>query len=247
MFLPFLYSAMTHTLFEDHYFLAVNKPAGLLTIPGRGSAGKEETLKRSLEVETGTRLFTVHRLDRDASGAVIFAKNKEGHAWLCGKFENREMEKTYLAVVYGELNVSPIWETIEAPVKAYGSGRMGTGEGGKPSITQYRALEAFKGFSLLEVRPITGRRHQIRVHLYSIGHPILGDRLYYLRENMKPLSGRNLFQKTSVATQPNMAKMAGRLMLHAYKIRFENQEGKKIEITAPMPEDFMEIIDDLSA
>lgn len=153
--------------------MAVAKPSGQPTIPGRGEIG--EPLNRAAERRAGGRLFVVHRLDREASGLVVFAKDARTHRQLCGLFEARKVSKLYLAACLGELAGEGV---IQAPIKEFGSGRMGVGAGGKRSITRYRLRRALKGASLLEVAPVTGRRHQIRVHLYSIGHPVLGDPLY---------------------------------------------------------------------
>ncbi len=177
-------------LYEDAEVVAAAKPAGRPSIPGRGDAAAgafNEELERSL----GRRLFVVHRLDRDASGLILFAKTEAAHARLCAEFEGRRAKKSYLALVEGEV-AGP--GEVDAPLKAFGSGRMGVGRPGKESLTRYAVRAKGRGCTLLDVEPQTGRRHQIRVHLYSIGHPILGDPLY---GKQRPVGG------------------APRLMLHA--------------------------------
>ncbi len=168
-------------LFEDGEVAAAAKPAGQATIPGRGIP--EEPLNRELERRLGRRLYVVHRLDREASGVVVFAKTPEAHRRLCADFESRRARKTYLAAVEGAVADAG---AVDKPLRAFGSGRMGVAETGKPSLTRYRPVERLKGATLLEVDLVTGRRHQIRAHLFSIGHPILGDPLYGLK---RPVAG----------------------------------------------------------
>lgn len=194
--------------------VAVSKPVGQAVIPGRGIP--EEPLSAQVSRHLGSKAFVVHRLDREASGLVLFAKDAETHRLLCGKFESREVHKTYLALVLGPI---PEQGVIDQPIRAFGSGRMGIGPGGKASLTRYRVRERLKGAAWLEVEPVTGRRHQIRVHLYSAGHPIIGDPLYGAQ---RPVGG------------------ASRLMLHAYELSFS--AGRDLELRAEPPEDFIEIL-----
>jgi RluA family pseudouridine synthase len=165
--------AETRVLFEDEEALAVEKPAGRASIPGRGEIG--EPVVTELERRLGRKLFVVHRLDRDASGLLLFAKTAAAHRRLSEAFEARLVRKTYLALVEGTVAADGV---VDRPLRAFGSGRMGVAEGGKPSMTRYKVRAPGRGCTLLSVEPVTGRRHQIRVHLYSIGHAILGDRTY---------------------------------------------------------------------
>ncbi|MBI3554029.1 MAG: RNA pseudouridine synthase [Elusimicrobia bacterium] len=160
-------------MFENRSVIAVDKPCGQPTIPGRGEIG--EPLNVEVGQRLGSKVFVVHRLDREAGGLVVFAKDAKTHRELCARFEARQVRKKYLAGVAGELSDEGV---IRSPIKEFGSGRMGVGPGGKPSVTRYRALRSLPKGSLLDVEPVTGRRHQIRVHLYSIDHPVLGDRVY---------------------------------------------------------------------
>ncbi len=164
---------MISIVFEDDRVIAVCKPSGQPTIPGRGEIG--EPLNRELERSQGCKVFVVHRLDREASGLVVFAKDAKTHRELCARFEARLVHKKYLTAVLGEVSGEGF---VNSPIKEYGSGRMGVGVGGKPSSTRFRCLQHAAAGSVLEVEPVTGRRHQIRAHLYSIGHPVLGDPLY---------------------------------------------------------------------
>lgn len=173
-------------IYEDDRVVAVDKPAGMPSIPGRGAIGEAAAQR------VGRRVWVVHRLDRDASGLLLFAKDAETHRRLCGLFERRQTEKRYLAVVRGALEGEG---RVEAPIREFGSGRSAVDARGKPSETLWRALRPVPGGTLVEARPVTGRRHQLRVHLYWLGHPIVGDRLY----------GKEPAQ--------------GRLMLHAWRLK----------------------------
>lgn len=184
------YTDSVTILYEDDDVVAAAKPAGQPTIPGRGDAA-EGAFNLELEGVVGRKLFVVHRLDREASGLLLFAKTAAAHARLCAEFEGRRARKTYLALVDG--SVAEPGE-IEAPLKEFGSGRVGAAAAGKASSTRYAPRAAGQGCTLLTVEPKTGRRHQIRVHLYSVGHAILGDPLY---GSPRPVGG------------------APRLMLHA--------------------------------
>lgn len=160
-------------VYEDAEVLAVCKPAGRAVIAGRGLA--QEPLVCELSRARGAKLWVVHRLDRAASGLLLFAKTAAAHRRLCDAFSSRRAEKLYQAAVLGRLEGCG---EVNVPIKEYGSGRMGTGAGGKEARTAWRTLEAGARATLLELTPLTGRRHQLRVHLYSLGHPILGDPLY---------------------------------------------------------------------
>ncbi len=201
-------------LYEDKHLVALNKPTGQIVIPGRG--GKEEVpLAKELERHLGRRVYVVHRLDRGASGVILFAKDARTHRDLNQQFELRAVKKTYLVCVQGCVEKDG---QVAAPLREYGSGRMGVHVQGKPSRTDYRVKKSSSTATLLEVSPHTGRRHQIRVHLYSIGHPVLGDRVY---GKERPVGG------------------ASRLMLHAWKIEFLKLNGERLCVEAPPPDNFL--------
>ena len=206
--------APTRVLLETREIFAVEKAAGRPTIPGRGDIG--EPVSAELERRLGRKLFVVHRLDLDASGLLVLAKTAEAHKRLSAAFEGREARKTYLALVDGRPGESG---EIDRPLRQFGSGRWGVakpGEG-KPSVTAWRRLSEGTGCALLEARPLTGRRHQLRVHLYSIGHAILGDRLY---GESRPVGG------------------APRLMLHALALELPGCPP----LSCPPPADFLAVL-----
>jgi RluA family pseudouridine synthase len=207
-------------LYEDDGLLAVSKASGDLVIPGRGTEGP--SLVERLSERLGGKLFVVHRLDRGASGLVLFARDRQSHRILSGLFEGRRVRKTYWAVVEGEVEQRD--GLVDRPIRAFGSGRMGMDGRGKPSETRFRVLERYSRASWLEVNPLTGRRHQIRVHLFAVGHPILGDTRY---GSGFPVGG------------------APRLMLHALRLAFPWKGNDSFEISCSPAGDFLKFLEGL--
>jgi RluA family pseudouridine synthase len=203
---------------ETPELLVINKPSGLLTMPARGELAKEKHLVGLLHQRFG-KVFVTHRLDRDASGLIIFARTPQAHRYYSGLFETRELEKKYLVVVEGKV-VEKRGE-IDKPLKERGSGRMSVVFDGKASLTRYSVMERLKSSTILEVSIVTGRRHQIRAHLYSIGHPVLGDRMY-----------------GDAARQADYP----RLMLHSWKLKFKDMAGKQLSFEVYPPKDFLGVL-----
>ncbi len=171
-------------LFEGEGYLAVNKPPGVLVIPGRGEE-EGPSLREQLERERGRKIFVVHRLDRDTSGVLLFALDAKAHRTLSMAFEHGDVKKTYLALVKGQLERAI---EVSAPLVPARRGRMrvaGDHEEGKETITRFRPVEQLSGASWVEAEPVTGRTHQIRVHLQHLGHPLLFDHQYGSREPLK--------------------------------------------------------------
>lgn len=213
---------MISILFENEDVVAVDKPEGLAVIPERNrTAG---SLVEVLSAQRAERLYVVHRIDKDTSGVVVLARTARAHRWLNQQFEARSVQKTYLALVHGV--VAEGKGVIDRPLRPFGSGRIGVDwVKGKPSMTEYRVVKRFDATTLVQAFPKTGRRHQIRVHLYSIDHPIVGDRVYGDR-----------------ATQKRFA----RLMLHARKIAFSLSSGTDLTVEAPTPESFQSVLSETS-
>lgn len=219
-------------LFENDAFVAINKPSGMLTIPDR--AGKETSLKETLKQHYGG-IFTVHRLDRDTSGVVVFAKNEEAHKQLSQAFESREVEKFYLGLALG-VPAAPSGTIdvgiAEHPVKR---GLMTTSKKGKASITDYKLLEPFRFFSWMQFQIHTGRTHQIRVHLKHIGHPIVCDALY---GDGKPVLLSAIKKKAFNLSKNEETErpLLSRLALHSSRLRF-TFNNETYELEAPLPKD----------
>jgi 23S rRNA pseudouridine1911/1915/1917 synthase len=212
-------------LYEDEDLVAVDKPAGMVVHAGAGV--HSGTLVNALLHRFGTlssaggplRPGIVHRLDRYTSGVILAAKNDAAHRRLASQFSGRRVEKVYLALVHGRVPEES--GRIERPIardpirRTRMTARLAQG---RAAWSEYRVLRRFERFSFLEVRIGTGRTHQIRVHLASTGHPIVGDPLYGAParvEGMPPL---------------------GRFFLHAHRVRFElPSTGEEIEVASPLP------------
>jgi tRNA pseudouridine32 synthase/23S rRNA pseudouridine746 synthase len=209
-------------LFENDDLLAVNKPEGLASIPERRQ--ETECLIRLLESHLGRKLWVIHRLDKEVSGLIVFARNAETHAWMNEQFSTRRVKKSYRALLHG--TDLPDSGMIDRPIRQFGSGRMGIDQQrGKVCMTEYAVLDRLAGYTGIEAHPVTGRRHQIRVHFYSIGHPIVGDLRY----------GNTAVQRSFP-----------RLMLHAHRIAFQLRDGTQVEIEAPFPASFTDVLADVA-
>ncbi|MFL5319903.1 MAG: RluA family pseudouridine synthase [Myxococcaceae bacterium] len=219
-------------LFEGEGFIAVDKPAGMLVIPGRGEHAAPP-LKEQLEAELKKKLWVVHRLDRDTSGVLLFALNDRAHRTLSMAFEAGRIEKKYVALVQGAM-AEPV--DIDAALAPARRGRMRIarkGEDSKNARTLVRPLESFAKASLVEATPLTGRTHQIRVHLASVGHPLLVDHQYGSEEPVRNADGAPVLQRTP---------------LHAETLVMPVLEGISARtIQAPLPKDIAEAITVLRA
>lgn len=219
-------------IYKDDNFIALNKPSGLLSIPDR--MGKDISLKVMLQ-ETFGQIYTVHRLDKDTSGLIIFAFNEEAHKHFSQQFEARMTEKIYQGLVIGS-PVNPEGSIdariAEHPVK---KGLMTIYSKGKESLTDYKVLEDFGIYSWMQFRIHTGRTHQIRVHMKEIGNPIVCDELYGDGKPVLLSSFKNKFKlsKNELEERP----ILGRLALHAYQLRLTGMNGERIGLEAPLPKD----------
>lgn len=232
-------------LYEDSSCVVINKPAGLMVhsdgrsegpfltdwvmskYPELGNVGETQ---RSPEGEILDRPGIVHRLDKDTSGVLLIAKTNEAHAYFKDKFKNREISKKYLVFVWGELKEN--FGTINRPIgrSANNFPRWSAQRGARGEMREaetywtklWAGVDGKEKFSLLQAEPKTGRTHQIRVHMLAIQHPVVCDSLY----------------------APKKPAMLGfdRLALHSRTIEFEDVNGKKIKVLAPLPSDFEKAI-----
>jgi RluA family pseudouridine synthase len=168
-----------YIIFEDEDIIGINKPSGVLTIPD-GYQPNLPNLRDELLSEHGS-IWVVHRLDKLTSGVVLFAKNKDSHKSLSVQFQNRQIRKKYIALMFG----SPFWNkrTIDYPIRINGDHRHRTvtvQANGKRAVTKVENIRKYNSYSYVRVFPKSGYTHQIRCHLASIGHPIIGDNLYSL-------------------------------------------------------------------
>ena len=220
-------------IYEDDHFIVINKPAGLLSIPDRMQS--EPSLKDLLLKKYGS-IFTVHRLDKDTSGIIIFAKNEQTHKYFSQLFEGRNIEKYYVGVVIGMPTESS--GLIEAPISEHPlqKGTMCIHRNGKPSSTSYELMEANKYFSLVSFQLHTGRTHQIRVHSKSIGHPLACDPIY---GDGKPVLLSSVKKNFKLSKHEDEERpMINRLALHSYKLIFNDENGKHFELIAEVPKQF---------
>lgn len=184
-----------------------------IPVPESKLLNRESTIERS---------GIVHRLDRETSGVMVIAKNQKAFEFLKKQFQEREMEKTYRAFVYGEMKNDE--GVIDRPIaRSTSDFRKWTATRGRrgrerEAVTEYKVLTRYGGFSFLDVHPKTGRTHQIRVHLKAINHPVVCDKLY--------------------ASQRDCALGFNRLALHAFSLKFKLPSGKELTVEAPYPEDF---------
>ena len=227
-------------IFENDDYIVLNKPSGLLSIPDR--EGKEISLKKILQ-EKYEQIFTVHRLDKGTSGLILFAKNETAHKHFSLQFEQRLTEKIYTGLVHGTpINKKErITEAIaEHPSK---NGIMTINPNGKESVTDYEVLEEFGICSWVQFNILTGRTHQIRVHMKNAGHPILCDEIY---GDGKPLLLSSIKKKFHLSKKYEEEKpLMNRLALHASQLKFADTTGKIKEFEIPLPKDIAATINQL--
>jgi 23S rRNA pseudouridine1911/1915/1917 synthase len=229
-----------HIIFENEDLVAINKPSGLLTIPDR--EGKETSLKQILKAKYGD-IFTVHRLDKDTSGIVVFAKKEEPHKYLSQQFENRETKKIYYGLVLGTPAQSS--GVINEPIAEHPGkkGVMTVYKKGKESITEYEVLESFRLYSWMQFRILTGRTHQIRVHMKHLGHPIVCDNLY---GDGKPVFISQIKHRFNLSQADEEERpLLNRLPLHAAQLSFKGMNNEEFHFEAPLPKDLKAILNQL--
>jgi 23S rRNA pseudouridine955/2504/2580 synthase/23S rRNA pseudouridine1911/1915/1917 synthase len=227
-------------IYENDQFVAINKPAGLLSIPDR--EGKDTSLKSWLKEKYGN-IFTVHRLDRDTSGVIVFAKDEATHKYLSKVFEERAVEKIYSGLVQGSLaekEGSIDVAIIEHPAKA---GLMIVAKKGKASLTDYEVKEELGLYSLVQFRIHTGRTHQIRVHMQHLGHPIVCDETY---GDGRPVFISSFKKNYKLSRHDEDERpILSRLALHSQLLHFQDEKGEFHTLEAPLPKDMRALIQQL--
>lgn len=225
------------TIFENDYFIALNKPAGVLSIPDRMQS--EPSLKDKLIEKYGS-IFTIHRLDKETSGIILFAKDEATHKFFSKQFEDRSVEKFYMGLVHG----LPTHKTgsIDAAIMEHPvfKGQMVINKKGKPSLTDYELVENYGKFSLLKFQLHTGRTHQIRVHAKNIGHPIVCDPLY---GDGKPVLLSSIKKKFKLSKHDEEERpMLSRVALHSYQLKFKDEQGNDVDLVAELPKDIRALL-----
>lgn len=232
-------------IYEDKELIILNKQPDMIVHPARGNT--HGTLVNALafysnELSTGLGEFRpgiVHRLDRNTTGVMVVTKNDEAQWRIARQFENRQINKTYLAIVHGTPELTA--DRINAPLGVHPRFREKYAvrpESGKQAVTFYEVLESFRGFSLLKMTPKTGRTHQIRVHLLYIKHPIVCDDMY---------GGKLVYHWQLADTEPEMQEpILSRVALHAFSLEFTHPAtNKMMKFEAPLPEDMQKLLDEL--
>ena len=221
-------------IYSDDDIVVLNKRSGILIAADRYDENAPR-LDLEAEKEFG-KLYAVHRIDKDTSGLIIYARTPEAHKNLSMQFENRKVEKTYHCIVYGR----PLWNetSVNLPLLPDGDAKHRTTVNksiGKPSSTEFKLIGGCTQYSWIEAKPKTGRTHQIRVHLAAIGFSIVCDSLY--GGNTKPLRLSEIKHKWN-GDETEERPLIKRLALHSYKLNITHpQSGEKLTFTAPYPKD----------
>ncbi len=223
-------------VFEDEQILIINKPAGLVVHPGAGNPG-HTLVNALLHHEPGLhhlpRAGIVHRLDKDTTGLLIVAKTLTAHTSLIRQMQAREIQRQYLTLVYGHVIAGGTIDTFFGR-HPHNRLKMAVCQQGKQAITHYTVNKRYESFTLLDVSLMTGRTHQIRVHMAHINHPVVGDQVY---------AGRNRIPAGLSEELRTAIQQFKRQALHAGLLSLDHPEtGQRLTFTAPLPEDFKSLL-----
>lgn len=223
-------------VFEDEHILIINKPAGLVVHPGAGNHNHtlvNALLFHDIKLQHLPRAGIVHRLDKDTTGLLIVAKTLNAHTHLIRQMQAREIDRHYIALVHGHLISG---DTIDTSFGRDSRNRlkMAVSAHGRQAITQFKVLKQYQYLTLIEVKLLTGRTHQIRVHMSHINHAVVGDQLYGSRNNLR--AGMSLELRGKLNAWKRQA-------LHATSLELKHPETNEIiKVTAPLPDDFKDLL-----
>ncbi len=236
--------AKIQVVYEDSSIVIVNKPAGTLSIPDRFNH-QLTNIYGFLKEIYGESIYIVHRLDRDTSGILCFARTEEAHRELSRQWQARTVDKTYSVLVQGTvLNDEGRIENYLGEHPGIPGRMVVTKRDGKKSITEWRVTERFKNYTLLAADIKTGRQHQIRVHFTDLGHPLAIDPMYAKRESMFLSEIKN--KKYKPSAEEDETPLMSRMTLHAHQLSFLHPETQeKVHFEAPLPKDFAAILNQL--
>jgi len=225
-------------MFENDNYVVVNKPAFIATLEDRNESVNLLGLAREIYPDAQV----CHRLDKETSGALAIARNPEAYRNLSIQFEKREVTKVYHAVVDGLHQFSDL--LVDAPILKQDDGTVRISKAdGKPAQTWFNALKSFRMHTLVECKPVTGRMHQIRIHLAISGAPIMGDSLYGGKPFYLSQVKRGFNLKKNTEEEPFMKRMA----LHAFSLRFLDLDGSEVSVEAPYHKDMAALAKQLEA
>ena len=229
-------------IYQDEAIVIVNKPPDFLTVPDR-FAHKLPNLYNTLQAKFG-EIFIVHRIDKETSGIICFARTAESHKELCRQFEKRETDKIYWTLVQGILQEKEGVIDGKLAKNEFRPGSMIVAKKGKPSVTEYKVLEEFEKYSLVEAHIKTGRQHQIRVHFRHIGHPPALDPIY---NNKSEFFLSEIKRKYTQAGRGKEERpLMSRTTLHAHTLRLTHPVTKeRMSFQADLPKDFRAVLTQL--
>ncbi|MFY0625873.1 MAG: RNA pseudouridine synthase [Reichenbachiella sp.] len=223
-------------VFENDNYLVINKPAFVSTLEDRNDDFNILSIFRA-HYET---IFVCHRLDKETTGALLLAKSEDAFRHAAMQFESREVDKVYHALVYGHFEEDTL--EVDVPLKVGGSGTVRIDKRkGKEATTIFRLGKTISNYSLVEAKPISGRRHQIRVHLAYLNFPICGDTQY----GGKPIFLSDFKKKYRPSKEKEERPLFNRVALHARSLKFLDLDRKVVEITCDYPKDIQMIMNKL--
>lgn len=229
-------------IFENEDYIGFSKPSGLLAIPDRFNPEIPSLV--GIARKLFPHVFVVHRIDRDTSGVLCFAKNAAAHRYLSGCFAKHHIDKEYQAIVAG----TPLQPSgsLTMPIEAdpLRKGKMQVFPKGKTTRTDFEVVESWNHFSLLKIKLFTGRTHQIRVHLSAIGHPVVCDPFY---GDGQPFLLSSVKKKYKLSDHEEEERpLLDQLALHASKLQFNSEKGEQITMEAPLPKGMTAMMKQLS-